>query len=108
MKFVPLLTAWSITEALRVRMLLDRARVHYLVKNEGVQNLIGGGAGLGGYNPATGPIEFHVLESDKAWLEEAMEDLFNVHLEGIPEICPACEARTQHKVDCPSCGLFLG
>ena len=89
-------------------MLLDRTRVHYLVKNEGVQNLIGGGAFFCGFNPATGPIEFHVLASQRKEVDEALLDLFEIHHGEVPDHCPACEARnTALRIECPNCGLFL-
>ena len=106
--FVKFVVAENSTMAIKIRLLLDRAKVPYMVKNENVQHLFGGGA-IGGFNPVTGPMEFHVPEHLIAQAQEAMQEIFDIHYDDLPDNCPACDTHIpEGKVDCPSCGLFLG
>lgn len=106
--FVKFIVAESSTQAIKMRLLLDRAKIPYMVKNENLQNLFGAGA-LGAFNPVTGPIEFHVPEHFVKAAHEAMAEIFDIHYDDLPENCPACQAYIpEGKVDCPGCGLFLG
>ena len=106
--FVKFMEAESSTKAINMHLMLDRANIPYMVKNEAVQNLFGAGA-LGTFNLVTGPVEFHVPEHLLKIAEEAMADFFDIHYDDLPENCPACQAHIpEGTVDCPSCGLFLG
>ena len=58
-----------------VKSLLDEAEIKYLVKNEGIQDLIGLGVVGTGFNPVVGPVQIQVLPEDEA---EAREILKNV------------------------------
>ena len=108
LNFVKFIEAESSTQAIKFRLLLDRAKVPYMVKNENLQNLFGAGA-LTGFNPITGPIEFHVPEHMLSAAKEAMAELFDINYDDVPDDCPACGAHIpEGTVDCPSCGLFLG
>ena len=59
------------------KSLLDGADIPYMVKNEGVQDLLGFGRLGTGYNPLTGPIEIWVDERDAFQAKEILSDLDN-------------------------------
>jgi len=59
------------------KSLLDGADIRYMVKNEGVQDLLGFGRMGTGYNPLTGPIEIWVDEKDEFQAKEIISDLDN-------------------------------
>lgn len=101
-KFVSIARAHDQTEAIRIRLLLDRTQIPYQVKGEMLHSLWIAGTS------ALGPMEFLVPSELKDQAEAALEDLFDLHPEDIPAICPACNSKTQAgKLECPSCGLFL-
>ncbi len=54
--------------------MLDEAKIPYVVKNHGVQDLFGIGR-WGGYNYVTGPTVLQVDESDAAAAKELLESL---------------------------------
>ncbi len=57
------------------RSILDEAGIQYLVKGEGIQNLIGYGIIGTGFNPLTGLIEFQVMPDDKDTAINLLGDL---------------------------------
>lgn len=73
-----LVSVWSSGDAGLVglaKSLLDAEGIDYVVKNEGIQDLIGGGRGLRGLNPVTGPVEFLVRVQDAERVGEILADL---------------------------------
>lgn len=58
-----------------VKSLLDEAEIKYLVKNEGVQDLIGLGVVGTGFNPVIGPVQIQVLPEDEAEAREILKDV---------------------------------
>ena len=62
------------------KSILDEANIEYLIKNEGVQDLIGIGVFGTGFNPITGPVEIKVLPE----FEEEANEL----LKGLEESTP--------------------
>lgn len=103
-RFVSVAEARNETEAILIRLLLDRIRIPYQVRGEHL-HAIYGSAGTTMF----GPMEFLVPEELQAETESALEDLFEVNPEDIPETCPACQSPTERgKLECPDCGLHLG
>jgi|GEM_PF-3381726 len=102
-RFVSIARAHSQTEGIRIRMLLDRTQIPYQVRGEMLHAMGFAGAS------ALGPMDFLVPHELKEAAEGALEELFDVHADEIPEECPACNTKTQRdKLECPSCGLYLG
>ena len=100
-KFVSIARAHDQTEAIRIRLLLDRTQIPYQVKGELLHSLWIAGTS------ALGPMEFLVPSELREQAEEALKSLFDLNTD-IPEECPACSAKTQPgKLECPSCGLYL-
>lgn len=100
----PIAQASNLGEAIKIQMLLDRARLPYRMRGENLYGIYGNAA-MG----FVGPMEFLIPSELKEQAEECLLDLFDVHLASLPTHCPACEARVpKGEVDCPNCGLFLG
>lgn len=94
---VCLAKAYSQNEALKLQIWLDSAGIPYWVQHEQA-------AALYMYTPAVGPIEFWSTPE----AAEQFQASFGVQVP-IASHCPACDAATvQGRLDCPSCGLFLG
>lgn len=94
--------AQNLMEAMGIELLLNRAGIDYKVRGAHIHQLYGAVAG------AWQPIEFMIREQDRELAEDVLDDLFEV-AEDLPERCPACDHATQRgRLDCPSCGLFLG
>lgn len=103
LSFVSIALASDMTEAIRIRMLLDRTRIPYRVKNELISNIYSMSVGN-----AIGPMEFQVPSELYPVAMEVLEEIYEIRMENIPEECPACDARTiPGRTECPSCGLFL-
>lgn len=99
MKSVKLYTAYFRTEAIKIRLLFDRAGIPYITRNEMAFDFIG---------YPTSPMEFHVSEQMYELAQQRLEEMFAIEMEALPEACPACDTPTQKgSPDCPSCGLYL-
>ncbi|MFK7969659.1 MAG: hypothetical protein AB8F95_04790 [Bacteroidia bacterium] len=97
-RFVDFIKAANAQEALRLKMLFDRAGIPYLVHDELVSTHV-----------IPVPIRFKVPEDQLALAHKQLEAAFDVSAENIPERCPACDSKTDpSSLDCPDCGLFLG
>ena len=57
------------------KSILDEANIEYLIKNEGVQDLVGLGVFGTGFNPITGPIEIKVLPESEEYANELLKGL---------------------------------
>lgn len=57
------------------KSILDEANIEYLIKNEGVQDLVGLGVFGTGFNPLTGPIQIQVLPEKEVEARELLKDL---------------------------------
>ena len=57
------------------KVALEAAGIRYLIKGEGVQDLIGFGRLFGGFNLATGPVQIQVERRDAADATEALRDI---------------------------------
>ena len=101
--FVPIARAHDQAEAIRIKLLLNRARIPYRVIGENMHNVYGlAGAAL------FGPMEFVIPANLREVAERELQNLFDVNVDP-PEVCPACESSIEGPVvDCPHCGLFLG
>lgn len=85
-------------EAMRLKLLFDRAGIPYLVHDELISTHV-----------IPVPIRFKVAEDQLELAAAQLESAFSVSVDGIPEVCPACNAKTAPPaLDCPGCGLFLG
>ncbi len=58
-----------------VKSILDEAKIQYLAKGEGVQDLFGVGVLGTGFNPITGPVEFRVMPEDAKLAKELLKDV---------------------------------
>lgn len=58
-----------------VKSILDEAKIRYLAKGEGVQDLFGVGVLGTGFNPVTGPVEFKVMPEDADYAKELLKDV---------------------------------
>ncbi|MFC2093530.1 hypothetical protein ACFLSV_06485 [Bacteroidota bacterium] len=58
-----------------VKSILDEAKIQYLAKGEGVQDLFGVGVLGTGFNPITGPVEFRVMPEDVEYAKELLKDV---------------------------------
>ena len=101
-RYVVIATAANETEAIRMRILLDRTQIPYVVQGEHLHSLYGiAGSSL------FGPMEFKVPEGLAKEATAALDEIFEVRGE-IPDTCPACGSPTvRHKLECPACGLYL-
>ena len=98
-RFVSIASAHDQTEAIRIKMLLNRAEIPYTVRGERMHVL---------YGPALGPVEFLVTAEFFSGAESEILALFDVNMD-VPAACPACNTLIEGKIlDCPACGLFLG
>ena len=94
--------AYNEGEAIRIRMMLDRAKVPYVVWGENMHMT------RGFATPAFEPTTFVVDSRYVDQAQEALEEVHHVNLD-LPEHCPACDAKTERgKLECPNCGLYLG
>jgi hypothetical protein len=97
-KLIKLTDALMPADAMRLRIILDRANIPYHCFNE-----------LNFLVTAQGPIQFFVPD---IFLDDALaklETAFEVQLDNLPDFCPACGTETLGGIaDCPACGLFLG
>ncbi|MBS1513453.1 MAG: DUF2007 domain-containing protein [Bacteroidetes bacterium] len=57
------------------KSMLDEAGIEYVVKGEGVENLLGVGVMGTGFNPVTGAIQIQVLENRADEARELLKDL---------------------------------
>jgi hypothetical protein len=57
------------------KSMLDEAEIKYLIKNEGVQDLVGLGVFGTGFNPLTGPIQIQVLPEDETYARDLLKDV---------------------------------
>lgn len=103
-KYIPIASANNLNEAIRLRLLLDRTRIPYRVRNEQILQVYP----LAPFNTAFGSMEFEVPEERFAEAQLALEEIFEIDATNIPPICPACEGETEtNNLECPHCGLFL-
>ncbi|MEM0996925.1 MAG: hypothetical protein AAGN35_07595 [Bacteroidota bacterium] len=101
--FIPIAVAHDQSEAIRIRLLLNRARIPYRVIGEHMHNVYG----LAG-STLFGPMKFVIPAELREQAERELQNLFDVNLD-LPETCPACDSSIpEGVVDCPACGLFLG
>ena len=100
----PIATASNLGEAIRIQMLLDRARLPYRLHGDKLFGIYGDAAFAW-----AGPMQFLIPLHLKEQAEECLLEIFDVQTTNLPSKCPACDARVSRgEVDCPSCGLFLG
>jgi len=71
--FIKLTEAANYTEAINIKLLLDKYGIPYFTKNEHTQNLFGLGS-LGGYNFIVGAIEFYIPDNYAEAAIEALND----------------------------------
>jgi hypothetical protein len=74
---VELVTVFAAGDPVQVAMAkvtLEAAGIRFIVKGEGVQDLLGVGR-LGGLNLITGPVQFQVARPDAARALEALRDV---------------------------------
>lgn len=74
-KLVCIFSTGSQAQVAVAKSLLEGADIPCMVKNEGVQDLLGFGRMGTGYNPLTGPIEIWVDERDAFQAKEILSDL---------------------------------
>jgi hypothetical protein len=58
-----------------VKSILDEAKIEFIAKGEGIQDLFGVGVIGTGFNVITGPIEFQVLEDNADYARELLKDV---------------------------------
>jgi hypothetical protein len=58
-----------------VKSILDEAKIQYLAKGDGVQDLFGVGVVGVGFNPITGPVQFRVMPEDEKYAKELLKDI---------------------------------
>ena len=68
-----------------VKSILDEAKIEFIAKGEGIQDLFGVGVIGTGFNVITGPIEFQVLEDNADYARELLKDVSDTPPEEIPE-----------------------
>ncbi len=117
--FVPIASFPDPSVLAQAHALLDAAPIPYFVENENVQNLVGLGSAIFGYNPAVGA---PVLCVPATRVEEAralIEPLFAAPPESpadsfvVPAACPACGRRLESEpgdpptTECWHCGASL-
>lgn len=57
------------------KSILDEAGIEYMVKNEGVQDLVGLGVVGTGFNPLTGPMNIMVLPENEEYAKELLKNV---------------------------------
>lgn len=57
------------------KSLLEGEQIDYMVRGEGVQDLLAWGRALTGFNPVVGPVEFLVRAEDAARARELLRNL---------------------------------
>ena len=57
------------------KSILDEANIQYLIKNEGVQDLLGIGVFGTGFNPITGPVQIQVLPSNEEYAKDLLKNM---------------------------------
>jgi hypothetical protein len=57
------------------KSLLESEQIDYMVRGEGVQDLLAWGRALTGFNPVVGPVEFLVRAEDAARAHELLRNL---------------------------------
>ncbi|MDD5361437.1 MAG: DUF2007 domain-containing protein [Ignavibacteria bacterium] len=57
------------------KSVLDEAGIEYLIKNEGVQDLMGIGVFGTGFNPITGPVQIQVLPSNEEYAKDLLKNM---------------------------------
>jgi hypothetical protein len=103
-QYFPIASACNQSEAIRIRMLLDRVCVPYRERYANLYSLYGDAAAV-----FAGPMQFLIPAELKEQAEERIMDLFTIDPQNLPSQCPACESKVpQGACDCPNCGLFLG
>ena len=101
--FVTLAKAHNQTEAIQVRILLDRLQIPYRETNHFMTVVYGIASPI-----LFGPIEFLIPAALEEKAKEAMAELFEVKHDELPDTCPACGTPTVvARLDCPGCGLHL-
>ena len=102
-RFIRIAVAKSQTEAIKIRLMLDRTMIPYRTVNENLVLFFRGGCA-----DDSSLIEFQVPSQYAEAAMESLNDLFEVHEDAVPEYCPACESPVdKNKLECPACGLFL-
>ena len=97
-RFVDFYQAANAQEAMRLKLLFDRAGISYLVHDELISTHV-----------IPVPIRFKVQESQFTLAMSQLESAFEISPGDIPGTCPACGSKTAApSLDCPGCGLFLG
>ena len=103
-EYYPIASASSQSEAIRVRMLLDRLCLPYHLLGENIYSIYGAAAAV-----FAGPMQFLIPQELKDQAEERLLELFSIDPQKLPTQCPACDAFVPRgNCDCPNCGLFLG
>ena len=103
-RFVSIARAHSLNESIRLRLLLDRTRIPYRIRNEQILEVY-----PMALTSAFGAMEFEVPAEMFQEAQAALDEIFEIDLANLPEFCPACDFPTASpKLECPSCGLFLG
>lgn len=103
-EYFPIASACNQVEAIRIQMLLDRARLPYRMRGENLYHIYGNVAAT-----LAGPLQFLIPKELKEQAEECLLELFTLDPSNLPHQCPACETQVPHGAyDCPGCGLFLG
>jgi hypothetical protein len=102
-EFVSIAKAHDQSEAIRIKLLLNRADIPYRIIGEHMHTIYGmAGASL------FGPMEFIIPAEMREFAEAELQNLFDVNTD-LPDQCPACDTPILGViVDCPACGLFLG
>jgi hypothetical protein len=103
-EYFPIAQAHNQVEAIRIQMLLDRARLPYQMRGDKLFWIYGNIAVA-----LAGPMEFLIPKEMKEQAEERLLDLFTVDPQNLPHQCPACDTPVPTGTcDCLGCGLFLG
>lgn len=102
-EFISIAKAHDQAEAIRIKLLLNRACIPYRIIGEHMHHVYGlAGAAL------FGPMEFIIPSHLRESAELELQNLFDVNTD-LPDQCPACDSQIVGvAVDCPECGLFLG
>ncbi len=109
-KLVTIFTPADEPELLIIKSLLDGADIQYLIKNEKVKSLFGLGKIGGDFNLSMGPVSIQVNQEDVDQAKQILDDYLknqSPDSESIPDICPACQSKTDKQPECPDCGLVF-